>query len=68
MPLLELELWQIAILFIPFLFTIWALLDIQKSNFENQIMKYIWLMACAFLPIIGTILYIIFGKRKNNKN
>ncbi len=61
MQLFQLEYWQIIILFLPLLFVFWSLLDIQKRTFKSMTTKYAWLMACALLPIVGSILYILIG-------
>lgn len=45
-------------------FWIWALIDILKSDFEDNIMKLIWLLVVFFLSILGAILYYFIGRKQ----
>jgi len=42
---------------------IWALVDILKSEFTGS-NKVIWVLVVLFLPIIGSILYFVIGRKQ----
>ncbi len=43
-------------------FWLWALVDIFQSNFENLTIKRLWFLLIFLLPILGAIIYFLFGK------
>ncbi len=54
-------------LFLPTLLWIIALVDILKSNFKDSTNKIIWVLIVLLLPVLGSILYFIFGgQQKTN--
>jgi len=53
----------LLILFILMLVPLIALIDILRSNFEQND-KLIWVLVVIFLPLIGSILYFIIGRKK----
>ncbi len=67
MSLFQLELWQIALLFSPLLFIFWTLVSIQSRNFPSVQEKYYWLVFCSLVPIVGSLIYIIFGIKRSSK-
>ena len=50
------------IVIICFVLPITALINIFKSKFNGN-NKLIWVMVVIWMPIIGTILYFIIGKK-----
>lgn len=46
-----------------FILQIIALIDILKSNLPGND-KIVWVLVVLFLPLIGSILYFIIGKKK----
>ena len=46
--------------FIPFII---AFIDILKNEFEGS-NKLIWLLAVIFVPVIGSIVYFMIGKKQ----
>ena len=52
----------LGLIFIIFWF--WAFIDILKSNFEDNIIKLIWLLVVFFLSILGAILYYFIGQKQ----
>lgn len=44
-----------------------ALVDILKSRFEQND-KLIWVLIVLILPLIGSILYFVIGRRKKIKS
>ena len=58
--------WQIIIILLVFLgiiLTIFALIDILKSEFKGN-NKIIWLMVILFFNLIGSILYFTIGRNQ----
>lgn len=45
-----------------FCFTIYALVDLIRSDFKEQHIKLIWALMILFLPIAGTFLYLNMSK------
>ena len=56
------ELVFIFLVLVPFVLSIWALIDIVKSSFRESTNKVVWLLVVLFLPILGTILYFVIGR------
>jgi len=52
----------LMLLAIPVLWII-ALIDILKSEFEGN-NKIIWIILTVFIPLIGSILYLIIGRKQ----
>ncbi len=46
-------------------FILWirALVDIIKSEFDDKNMKVVWILLVIFLPVAGTIIYLVWGNR-----
>lgn len=42
---------------------IYCLVDVLKGRFNNND-KLIWLITVILIPLIGSILYLVIGKRK----
>ncbi|WP_127844374.1 PLD nuclease N-terminal domain-containing protein [Psychroflexus aestuariivivens] len=61
----ELLIWQ-SFLILCIILWIYCLVDVLKSQFpQNE--KLIWALAVIFVPFLGTILYLIIGRRKKLK-
>jgi len=56
-------LFAIAIL----VFVIYTLVDVIKSDFKRDVNKVIWILAIIFVSPIGSILYMIIGKKQKIK-
>ncbi len=67
MSIFQLELWQIALLFSPLLFIFWTLLNIQSRDFPSVQEKYYWLVFCSLVPILGSLIYLVFGLKRSTK-
>jgi hypothetical protein len=52
----------LIILIIP-AFWIWCLIDIMKSRFAPG-NKVSWIVAVLIVPLVGSILYIIIGRKQ----
>jgi len=45
-----------------FIFWVWALIDILKSDFKESINKLIWLLVVFFFYVLGALLYYFIGR------
>ncbi len=68
MSLIQLELWQIAVLFIPVIFIFWALYDLNQRNFKNITERYYWMLLVTFFPVVGALIYLLFGRKRSTRN
>ena len=55
------------LLIIPILPNSWAILHNFRCEFNTPQEKMAWLAAAVFLPVIGGIIYIIWGRRRGQK-
>lgn len=62
-PNLSILFWSFAVMMILALPLI-ALINLLKSKFKDNSIKLVWLLVIIFIPIIGSILYLIIGKRQ----
>lgn len=65
---LSLQLWQIALLFLPALLNMWGIWHAFNHSFANSLERIVWICACVFIPLIGGIAYLLFGCRRALKN
>ncbi|MBI9078358.1 MAG: PLDc_N domain-containing protein [Pseudodesulfovibrio sp.] len=49
-----------------FCFSAWTILDAWKRDFESGNEKVLWMQICIFIPILGSLAYIFFGKKRGN--
>lgn len=56
--------WQMIII-CSIIFMVYCLRHISKHKFNNN-NKIYWVLVVIFLPVVGSILYLFFGK-KNHK-
>jgi hypothetical protein len=49
-------------LILPFVITIWALIDVIKSDFAKDINKLIWIIVIIGFPFFGGIIYYFVGR------
>jgi len=57
--------WQ-ALILISIALWVYCLIDILKNKFEQND-KVIWILLVAFLPLLGSFLYLAIGKKKKMK-
>ncbi len=61
--LLNMLIW-IIILLIPILPNLWSIWHIFKHDFRTPQDKMTWVLIATFIPVIGGILYIFWGRKK----
>ena len=57
----------LVILFVSlfiFLLPVIALIDILKSRFDGND-KIVWVLVVLFLPVLGSVLYFLIGKKSH---
>ena len=54
----------IIILFVPIIFTFWAILDLAHRDLGSLKKKVLWGVFVVFVPYIGGPVYLIFGRRQ----
>jgi hypothetical protein len=47
---------------LPLILIIYCLFDITRSTFKDPINKIIWVIITVFVPVLGSILYLVFGR------
>ena len=58
--------WQILILLVVFIIPLLAIIDILSNRFpDNE--KIIWLLVVLLMPLLGTLLYLVMGRKKRLK-
>ncbi len=67
MALFSLPLWQILLLFLPVLPIFYCIYHAASHEFPQPAEKFLWVFACALLPILGAVLYLLFGLRRAQK-
>ncbi len=53
-----------GLLALPILPNLWSIWHIFKNDFATPQEKMIWVFVATFLPVIGGIVYILWGRRK----
>jgi hypothetical protein len=56
--------YELLVILIPTILWVWALIDVLRSNFRDSTSKIVWLIAVIFVPFLGAILYLLFGRRQ----
>lgn len=52
------------VMFGSFIFWVWALIDLLKSDFKDSTNKLIWLLVVFFLYAFGALLYLFIGRQQ----
>jgi len=52
------------LMFGSFIFWIWALINILKGDFKDNVNKLIWLLVVFFLYALGALLYVLIGMKQ----
>jgi hypothetical protein len=66
---METALWISLILgLIALILWIYAISDIVSGSLEGQGRKIFWLIVVIFFPILGAILYLLFGSKKAHQS
>lgn len=47
-----------------FAFSVWAILDAWKRDFDSSGEKVGWMQLIIFIPLIGALSYVILGRKR----
>lgn len=50
-----------------FTFSAWAILDVWKRDFGSSNEKSLWMQICIFIPILGALAYLFFGRKRGSQ-
>ena len=64
MVLFTLQWWQLALLFLPVLLNLWGIWHAYRHTFPTQPERLLWMLLSIFIPVLGGLLYLIFGLRR----
>ncbi len=59
--------WHWVVLALPILPNLWSIWHIRSRYFISEQEKSLWFILAVFIPVIGGIIYILFGRRKASK-
>ena len=54
-----------AMLMLPAIINLWGISHAMRRNFPRENERALWVAACIFLPVLGGVLYLIFGLRRS---
>jgi hypothetical protein len=57
----------LLILLLPMVPTFWAIVDIAHRDFSTLKKKALWGALIVFVPCLGGLVYLIFGRRQGTK-
>lgn len=52
---------------IPILPNLWSIWHVFNRNFSSPVEKLSWIGLAVFIPVIGGIVYIIWGRKRGRK-
>lgn len=55
--------WHILVLLVPMLPAFWSIWDIWSHSFKDYNQKMLWLILVVFMPVLGALIYIFWGRR-----
>lgn len=65
MTLLSLQPWQLALAFLPALLNLWGIWHAFSHRFASPVERFIWMIVCVFVPLLGGLGYLLFGWRRS---
>jgi len=64
-PGFGLQLW-ILFVFVTLILWIYSFVDVLRSSFKGND-KIVWLLAVIFVPLLGSVSYILIGRKQKMK-
>jgi len=58
---------MVLILLLPMVPTFWAIVDVARRDFGTLKKKALWGAFIVFVPCLGGLVYLIFGRRQGTK-
>ncbi len=59
--------WHWLILALPILPNFFALWHIRQRYFASEQEKSLWFLLSIFIPVLGGLIYLVFGLRRSKK-
>lgn len=56
--------WAYPLLLVPILPNLWSIIHLYKYEFPTPQERTAWIMAQVFLPVIGGLGYMLFGRKR----
>ncbi|QLA16005.1 PLD nuclease N-terminal domain-containing protein [Desulfolutivibrio sulfoxidireducens] len=53
--------------FLPVIPNLWAIWHSYRRDFPTPAEKMAWLGAAVFLPVVGGLAYLVFGRKRGKK-
>ncbi len=53
---------ELIILIIPSALWLWAFIEVLISNFKDTMTKILWIIVVIFVPLLGSIVYLLLGR------
>lgn len=57
----------LPLLIVPILPNLWSIWHVHKNEFPTHQERAAWILAQIFLPVLGGLAYILFGKNRTIK-
>lgn len=63
------EIYVLLFIFImPLLLWIIAIIDLIQRQFQDQTNKIVWALVILLIPFVGSILYLLIGRKGGQRN
>ena len=56
--------WHLLVVLAPMLPVFWSIRHIWAHEFEEPQQRALWLVLVVFVPVIGSLVYIVVGRKK----
>ncbi len=53
---------------LPLILTVYCIIDIMRSSFPDQANKLLWIIIVLLAPLIGSLLYLVWGRHQKILN
>jgi len=60
--------WYWALLALPILPNLWSIWHVNTHRFAKYTERLLWLLACIFVPCLGGLAYMLFGRPRALKD
>lgn len=57
----------LVLLTVPILPNLWCIWHAYRSRFPTTVEKMAWVMVGIFFPVLGGLVYLLFGYKRSNK-
>jgi hypothetical protein len=56
------EWWHWPLLAFPILPNLWSIWHVNTHRFVSPVERLLWLVTCIFVPCLGGLAYVLFGR------